>query len=220
MTNNKNTDRDRPTADGSPGPKKKDVLRDPNHSFDGIQEYDNDMPRWWVNLFILTIIFGALYLAWYHLPFFPSNTLAASFEQDMAAHKQTYAAPAPTDGATPAAAAGSGGNPPITWASLRDDAQLVAEGKTVFDANCVPCHGPQGGGLVGPNLTDDFWIHETDYPNLLRIVTEGVAEKGMPPWGPVIGPQASKASLAYIATLRGTNPPNAKAPEGLSLIHI
>ena len=218
MTHNKNRDRDRPTADRLPGQKKQDVLRNPQHSYDVTQEHENDMPRWWVNLFTLTIIFGALYLAWHYLPIFPSDTLAESFEQDTAPHKQTYAAPAPTDGATSAAAAGSGGKTPVTWASLRDDEQLVAEGKTVFDAHCVACHGPLGGGLVGPNLTDDFWIHETDYPNLLRIVIEGLAEKGMPPLGPVIGPQASKAALAYIASLRGTNPRNARAPEGMERI--
>jgi cytochrome c oxidase cbb3-type subunit 3 len=189
---------------------KKDVLRDPNHSFDGIQEYDNDMPRWWVNLFIVTVIFSFFYMAWYHLPLFPSQSLDESFEASLATHKQQQQAMA--QGA--AQSGGEGTEAPATWRDLAQNAALVAEGKTVYETNCVACHGAGGEGLVGPNLSDDSWIHDATVDNLFRIVMEGVAEKGMPPWGPVIGPQASRASLAYIATFQGTNPANAKAAEG------
>ena len=191
---------------------KTDVLLDPNHSFDGIQEYDNDMPRWWVNLFIISVIFGAIYMAWYHLPFFPSESLEASFAKSMNEQEQLQKGPATSeqsrgqeDGAVEAE---------VTWSGLTQDAALVEAGKQTFNTNCVACHGPLGGGLVGPNLTDDYWIHDPLYKNLFRIVMEGVAEKGMPPWSPVIGPASAKAALAYIATLRGSNPANAKAPEG------
>lgn len=207
------------TADHVAAPSKRDTLRDPNHSLDGIQEYDNDMPGWWVKLFFVTIIFSAFYMAWYHLPFFPSQSLADSFDKAMQDHEKNKA------DAQAAAAAGmsanTGGSPGETspdendsWVTLTNDASLVASGKAAFTTNCAPCHGPLGGGLVGPNLTDDFWIHEPSVANLFRVVMDGVPEKGMPPWGPVIGPEASRATLAYIATLRGTNPPDAKAAEG------
>lgn len=217
-TNEKGSGESQPAAHPSANDKR-DTLRDPHHSFDGIQEYDNDMPGWWVKLFFVTIIFSAFYMAWYHLPFFPSQSLAESFEKAKQNHEKNKAdaKAATAAGENTSAEGGPGESSPgtdVSWATLASNGQLVESGKASFNTNCVPCHGPLGGGLVGPNLTDDFWIHEPSFANLFRVVMEGVPEKGMPPWGPVIGPEAARATLAYMATLRGTNPPNAKVAEG------
>ena len=149
-------------------------------------------------LFILVLITGAICATWYYLPFFESKSSETPVIKSIGAQgtiqKESEAK--------------------VTFAALARDAALVESGKQTFNTNCVSCHGPLGGGLVGPNLTDDYWIHDPYFENLYRIVMEGVAEKGMPAQGPVIGATGAKSSLAYIATLRGSNPTNAKAPEG------
>lgn len=182
----------------------KNVLRDPDHSFDGIQEYDNDMPRWWVNLFIVSVFFGVGYFAWYHLPIFPSKSLQDEYAE----------AKAELEERRQAIAADSVGGGDLTLTDLVKDESLVAEGKATFESNCLACHAADGGGLVGPNLTDNYWIHGTTYDQLYAVIAKGVLEKGMPAWEEVIGAGQIKASLAYIMSLQGTTPASPKAPEG------
>jgi cytochrome c oxidase cbb3-type subunit 3 len=94
------------------------------------------------------------------------------------------------------------------------DDQSIAEGKAIFEQNCFPCHGMNGEGGVGPNMTDEYWIHGARMGDVVKIVTAGVPEKGMVPWGPILKEDGVKKVASYVITLRGTNPPNAKAPEG------
>jgi cytochrome c oxidase cbb3-type subunit 3 len=85
----------------------------------------------------------------------------------------------------------------------------------VFVKNCAACHGDHGQGLIGPNLTDDNWLHGQGVPaDIVKTISEGVAEKGMPPWGPVLKPEEIVGATAYIRSLHGSNPAGAKEPQG------
>ena len=82
--------------------------------------------------------------------------------------------------------------------------------------DCAPCHRPDGGGLIGPNLTDDYWLHGGRPTEILQTITDGVLDKGMPPWGKTLKPEQLTAVAAYVLSLHGTNPPNPKAPQGVT----
>ena len=85
---------------------------------------------------------------------------------------------------------------------------------TLYQANCMPCHGAAGEGGIGPNLTDAYWIHGSTHLSMFEIVTDGVLEKGMTPWGSILSVEERAQIVAFVASLQGTNPPNAKAPQG------
>lgn len=179
-----------------------DKLLDSN--YDGIQEYDNDLPLWWVALFFFTIFWGMGYIVYYR--FGPGLSTTAALEEEMAAaqaaQQTQLASNAPAE---------------VTddqLLALTKDAAVIAQGQGVFASKCLACHGPQGQGLVGPNLTDDYWIHGAKLTDNLRTVREGVLDKGMLAWKGLLSPDEIKAVVAYAYTLRGTNPPNPKAPQG------
>ena len=171
------------------------------HTFDGIQEDDNDMPRWWVNLFIVTIIFSVGYMIWYHTPFFSSQSLQDELKTALAVNSSLQQNNNSSSGE-------------FDYASAMKDPDMMAKGKEFFGSFCSACHAVDGGGLVGPNLTDDYWIHGNSFAIIKKLVAEGIAEKGMPAWGSVIGPQGVDYVSAYVLTLRGTTPANPKAPQG------
>ena len=174
------------------------------HSYDGIQEFDNPMPRWWVYLFWATIIFSILYF--FNVPGFGvGKGRIADYDRDIAA---AASADAKRKAAQPAGASGE------QLAAMTKDASVVALGKQVFGQNCVACHRADAGGQIGPNLADDYWLHGGTLEQIHKTVVDGVLEKGMPPWGKVLKPNQLDAVVAYIYTLRGTNPPNPKAPQG------
>ncbi len=176
----------------------KDRLID--HNYDGIQEYDNPLPRWWVILFWATIVFSVLY--WFNLGMGIGPGRIAQYEAEVAAAKA--AAPPPVEFSSPAELAAMAGN-----------AQTLAAGKTVFVTNCASCHKADGGGMIGPNLTDNAWIHGGTLMDIHKTITEGVIAKGMPPWGTLLKPDQIDAVTVYVASLKGTNPPGAKAAEGV-----
>ena len=174
------------------------------HSYDGIQEFDNPMPRWWVYLFWVTIIFSILYLL--NVPGFGiGKGRIADYDKAMAA---AAAADAKRKAAQPAGASAE------QLAAMTKDASVLALGKQVFGQNCAACHRADAGGQIGPNLTDDYWLHGGALDQIHKTVTDGVLEKGMPPWSKVLKPNQLDAVVAYVYTLRGTNPPNPKAPQG------
>lgn len=107
----------------------------------------------------------------------------------------------------------SAGSVASSYTALTDEASLAA-GKSIFQKNCVSCHGNAGQGGIGPNLTDDYWIHGAGIDNVVHIVKVGVPAKGMIAWQPILSEQEILQVSSYILTLRGTNPPNAKAPQG------
>ena len=178
----------------------KDNERLIEHEYDGIQEYDNPLPRWWVLSFWATIIFSVLY--WFNVPGIGSGKgWIADYEASVAAHAAAH--PPETDAVTEEA-----------LAALAADPAKVAEGKTTFGTYCVSCHRADGGGLIGPNLTDDAWIHGDSLVQIHRTIAQGVLAKGMPAWEKLLKPAQVNAVTAYVRSLRGTNPPNPKAPEG------
>jgi len=103
---------------------------------------------------------------------------------------------------------------PEQLAAMTKDASVLALGKQTFSQNCAACHRGDAGGQIGPNLTDDYWIHGAGLAEIHKSVADGVLEKGMPPWGKVLKPAQLDAVVAYVFTLHGTNPPNPKAPQG------
>jgi cytochrome c oxidase cbb3-type subunit 3 len=176
----------------------KDVVR-PN-VVDGIEEYDNPLPPWWVWVFNLTILFGIAYMIWYHVLDKPGLDAELASDRKEIAEKAAMLKPA----------AASGGD----LTSLLKDPKRVEEGKGIYAANCAPCHGQQGEGTVGPNLADKFWKHGGAPDQVMGVIVDGVPDKGMIAWGSILGQQKIESVLAYVMSLQGTNPPNAKAPEG------
>ncbi len=107
---------------------------------------------------------------------------------------------------------------PHSWRRLPRDPSAIAEGKQLFATNCVSCHRADAGGLIGPNLTDDAWIHGGTLPEIHTTITEGVLAKGMPNWGKILKPAQVNALTVYVASLRGSNPANPKPPEGTPVV--
>lgn len=171
------------------------------HNYDGIQEYDNPLPRWWVYLFYATIVFSILYLL--NVPGVGiGKGRIANYEADMAAWKAAHPEP-------------EGGASPEQLAALATDQAALATGKQVYATNCASCHRADGGGMIGPNLTDDYWIHGSSLPEIHTTIVEGVLAKGMPNWGKLLKPDQVNAVTVYVASLKGSNPANPKAPEGV-----
>ena len=181
----------------------KDELKD--SEYDGIKEYDNDLPRWWVNLFWITIIWGVVYAVWFHLPSTPTP------EQRLQAHMAEIVAKQKKNASATSTDAAQEGQMLL---ALTGQAEVVKQGSDIFTAKCVACHAPLGQGLVGPNLTDDFWIHGGTLPEIKKVIVDGVLEKGMLSWKAMLTDQEINAVTAFIWTIHGTNPPNAKAAEG------
>lgn len=174
-----------------------------DHDYDGIQELDNKLPRWWVWLFNLCIVYAVIYFAYYHV-LGKGQLMASQYQAEMKIGDQLKMR----------AVADFEGN----MASLTPSTNTVelAEGKQTFTALCAPCHRPDGGGLVGPNLCDDYWIHGSNFVNNLTIIWNGVPSKGMVTWRGVLKPATIHAVGSYIYTLRGTNPKNPKPREDLA----
>lgn len=170
------------------------------HNYDGIQEYDNPLPRWWVYLFYATIAFAVLY--YFNVPGIGvGKGRIANYEADMAAWRAAH----PQD---------AGGASPEQLAALAADPAAIESGKAVYTTNCASCHRADAGGMIGPNLTDEFWIHGGTLPEIQKTIIDGVLAKGMPNWGKLLKPDQVNAVTVYVASLKGTNPPNPKAPEG------
>jgi cytochrome c oxidase cbb3-type subunit 3 len=177
------------------------LLRD--HEYDGIRELDNKLPRWWVWLFNLTILFAAVYMAYYH-GLHKGKLMAAQYREEMQFGSEVKAR-----------AIAEFEN---SMGSLQPskDAAVLAEGKETFRTLCAPCHRADGGGLVGPNLCDNYWIHGSNFVDNLKTIWEGVPAKGMVTWRGTLKPSTIYAAGSYIYTLRGTNPKNPKPPENLA----
>jgi cytochrome c oxidase cbb3-type subunit 3 len=175
-----------------------------NHNYDGIQEFDHPLPKWWLVTFYGTMIFAAIYVGYFHLG---SGALQeAELENDMAAIHKLAPPQASADDLTAKAIA------------MMDDGAAKDAGKVSYLGKCAACHGNLGEGGIGPNLADSFWIHgDGDPASVIKVIVEGVAEKGMPTWGAIIPPEETAQLTAYIATFKGTSPPKPKAPEGIEI---
>ena len=170
--------------------------------YDGIKELDNQVPPWFNWLFYGSIIFAGFYLFNYHV--FSTNKLQADEYND-----EVRIATLQRDELVKSGAFVN----EITVTQLTDATSIEA-GKEIFNNNCVTCHGPQGGGLVGPNLTDDYWIHGGGIKNIFKTIKYGVPAKGMITWQTQLNPKQIQSVASYVISLHGTNPPNAKPPQG------
>jgi cytochrome c oxidase cbb3-type subunit III len=166
------------------------------HEYDGIEEADNRLPRWWLLTFYGSIAFAIVYWFSYHeLQVGPSTS-------------ESYAE------AISARAAQGGNIDEPTLLTLSQDPATVARGQSTFEANCVACHGDRAQGVIGPNLTDGTWLHGGQATDIYRTVREGVQTRGMPAWGPVLGERPVQSLVAYILTLRDQNQTGGRPPEG------
>jgi cytochrome c oxidase cbb3-type subunit 3 len=170
------------------------------HDADGIQELDNLLPRWWLLGCYCAVIFAVGYFAYYHV-LKAGDLQIAEYEKEFKAGEETKAAAMKNFESSLAALEPS------------KEQSVLGNGQTIFANNCAPCHRADAGGLVGPNLTDDFWIHGSKFEDSLKVIWNGVPEKGMVTWKGVLKPDQIHAVASYIYTLRGSNPANPRPPE-------
>ncbi len=186
--------------------KRKIILSDEqlllDHDYDGIRELDNKLPSWYMALFYLTIFFGIVYMINYHV-LGKSNLSYDEYTQEMTDAQMQKEELLRTGALINI-------NNVIR---LKDPADLQ-KGKEIFTANCIPCHGVNGEGIVGPNLTDNYWINGGGIKNVFNTISEGVPAKGMITWKMQLNPKQIQLVSSYVLSLGGTNPPNGKAPEG------
>lgn len=174
-----------------------------DHNYDGIRELDNHLPPWWVNMFILTIIWAVGYMWYYHWGGDGQNQ-ADEYKTEVAAAKKEIAI----------ALAGKANAMDESSVTLLTDAASLSDGALTFKSVCAACHGQNGEGTVGPNFTDEYWIHGGGIKDLFKVIKYGVPEKGMISWASQLKPVDIQKVSSYILTLKGTNPPNPKAPQG------
>ena len=179
-----------------------------DHNYDGIKELDNHLPPWWKWLFYATIIWSAAYLIIYHI----SNSLPlseAEYETEVLnAEEQMRKLKAMQ---------------PVTAVDENslvfsvDSVALIASGERVYqETNCGSCHRNDGGGnAIGPNLTDAYWLHGGAIKDVFNTIKNGVVEKGMPAWGKSLSPQQVRDVTYFVLSLQGSNPANAKSPQGV-----
>jgi cytochrome c oxidase cbb3-type subunit 3 len=203
--------------------RQRDELLD--HDADGIREFDNDLPRWWLYGFYFTIVFAGLYLVNYHLlptPLVGARTLVAEYEADVAAHAAEAPVPVAPGAASAEAAASAagaaGGGEPFPGAVALTDEESLKEGQEIYESDthpCRACHRPDLGGLVGPNLADDMWLHGCSVGAVMQSIKVGYPLLGMLPSGG--GPAMDDAELlqvaSYILSKRGSQPAGAKVPD-------
>jgi cytochrome c oxidase cbb3-type subunit 3 len=175
-----------------------------NHNYDGIRELDNHLPPWWKYLFYATIVFSVFYLLDYHVWFSSPNQETEYLNEIAVAEKQIEEYQAKNANSIDE----------NTVKLLVSDAKVLSKGKEIFTGKCVACHGAAGEGGVGPNLTDEFWIHGGTIGAIFKTIKNGVPEKGMIAWKANLKPNEMQDVSNYIASLAGSNPPNAKTPQG------
>lgn len=176
------------------------------HRYDDIEEEDNQLPNWWLFILFGTIIFMFGYWIVFHTTDVENRARAdydgparASYEAEIAEIKKARLQKAPmSDDAILA---------------IANDPATIEEGKKVFASTCAACHAAEGQGLVGPNLTDKFWIHGNKPAEIAKSVSEGFADKGMPPWGPVLGEDKVRKVTAFVLSIKGKNLAG-KEPQG------
>lgn len=174
-----------------------------DHNYDGIRELDNDLPAWWLYGFYISIIFAVIYMARYHV--FDGADQSEEYLAEVAKAKEEVEAYKKE-------------NPDLLDAStveLLTDASDLEAGETIYMANCIACHRTDGGGSIGPNLTDEHWILGGGISNIFHTISEGGRDgKGMVAWKTSLSSEEIAQVSSYVMSLEGTNPPDAKGPEG------
>ncbi|PHN99458.1 cytochrome C oxidase subunit III [Rhodobacteraceae bacterium 4F10] len=175
-----------------------------DHNYDGIKELDNNLPPWWLYMFYATIIFAAVYLVRYHV--LGADNQEMEYAQAVAEAKRELAAfksnskEAVIDAET---------------VTVLTDAGDLSRGKAVYNLNCAACHIADGGGGIGPNLTDEYWILGGGIKNIFNTISNGGRDgKGMVAWNKTLKPKDIQKVASYILSLQGTTPAKPKEPQG------
>ncbi len=186
----------------APMEKEKEILFE--HEYDGIRELDNVLPPWWVAMFYITIIFGVGYYGYYHMG---GSGVGSAEEYEIAMEE--------AEKSVKAYLAKQADTVDETNVSLMTEDSDLSIGETIFQAQCVACHGMAGeGNAIGPNLTDEYWLNGGGIKNVFTTIKYGVPEKGMISWKSQIRAADMQRVASYILSLQGTDPPNAKEPQG------
>lgn len=184
-------------------PLEQEASIDTGHDYDGIRELDNNLPPWWKAMFYACCVYAVVYMYYYHMGgggVSIEDAYATEVEDARIAnleylHKQANK----VDETSVVALA---------------DASSIDAGKAIFITTCAACHGQNAEGNVGPNLTDEFWLHGGGIHNVFKTIKYGVPAKGMIAWEAQLSPVKMQQVASYILTLKGSNPANAKAPQG------
>ena len=183
----------------------RDVMLD--HDYDGIRELDNRMPPWLQYIFVVSVVTAVIYILVYHvynIGMLPLEEYATELQRaDDQKAKMLLTAGSSIDESS---------------AKLLIDASSLAAGKTIFIARCAACHGQLGEGGVGPNLTDDYWLHGGSINEVFKVVKYGVPAKGMVSWTGILKPEEMETVSSFILSMQGTAPPNQKAPQGVKYV--
>lgn len=209
-----------------------------DHDFDGIKELDNNLPTWWLWLFYISIIWGVVYMLYFHvldigysseteyrLEMDPYYVPESNADGKLFGMVPTYRAPysgfgvemtpwmASRGKAAEAFVELSHESDTVTYVLIEDAAGLTS-GRELFVKNCVQCHGQVGEGGIGPNLTDDYWLHDASASGLVKSIKYGYPAKGMIAWRGFLKEDQILQVAGYINSLRGSNPANGKPPQG------
>lgn len=185
----------------------KEVLLD--HNYDGIRELDNNLPPWWKYGFYVSIVWGAIYLYAYHWShIWPNSDEEFKLEMESAtaqinAYLEKSAVKIDENSVT-----------------LITDAGQLENGKSNYTSVCATCHGNAGEGGIGPNLTDEYWLHGGSIKDIFKTIKYGVTDKGMPTWEAQYSPKEIAELASFIYTLKGTNPPNGKEKQGALFVEV
>lgn len=175
-----------------------------DHNYDGIRELDNHLPPWWLGLLYGAIVFAVIYMFNYHI-FGWSPLSKGEYEQELTtAQKQIDEYQAKNASSIDE-----------KTVKVLTDATTLGKGKEIFTGKCAACHGNAGEGSVGPNLTDEYWLHGGTINDVFKTIKFGVPEKGMISWKATLKPNEIQNVSNYILSIQGSNPANAKAPQGV-----
>ena len=180
------------------------------HNYDGIQEFDNPIPGWWSWLFAICVVFSVFYWLYYQTGV-AGRTMVDQYNRASKnlLMKKFY---------DPATGTVVELEPTReTMLSYMGQKNWVDFGKVVFDNNCVSCHAKDGGGITGPNLTDDYWKNVNRLEDIPRVIADGAKQGAMPAWNGRLHPNEVVLVGCYVASLRGTTPSNPKAKEGKAI---
>ncbi len=175
------------------------------HSYDGIQEYDNPTPDWWTAIFLATVLFSPLYVFWFHAPQ-AERTLDKQYERALASNLRLQFGELGELSADEA-----------TLLRFMNDSEWLAFAKSTFITHCASCHGKQGEGISGPNMTDDYYLHVKQLVDIASVVQNGAKNGAMPAWGARLHPTEIVLVSSYVASLRGQDLESRRPAEGVEV---
>ena len=174
-----------------------------DHNYDGIHELDNNLPPWWTGLFYASIIFAPIYIYFGHFSDSAASTQEHYVMEMEAAEDEVKAFLATQKNAIDE-----------SNVTLLADADALSNGNAIYQSKCAVCHGKVGEGGIGPNMTDEYWIHGGSIGDIFKTIKNGVPEKGMIAWKNDLRPRDMQEVASFIMSMAGTNPPNAKEAQG------